>query len=57
MKKTTKHNKEPTSAIGIQYIDDLRIVCYSDLDSATRRVIEIYEENIRKYGRFTIEGI
>jgi hypothetical protein len=54
MEETTKHNKELASAIGRQYIDDLR-ACYSALDSATRRVIEIYEENVRKYGRFTIE--
>lgn len=55
MEEIIKHKKEHDSAIGRQHIDDFRTACYSALDSATRRVIEIYEGNVRKYGRFTIE--
>ncbi len=60
MKNITKSKEESISAIERirkQYIDDLRTTCYSALDSATRRVIEIYKENVHKYGRFTIETL
>jgi hypothetical protein len=60
MEKITKYKEDFISAIERirkQYIDDFRKTCYSALDSATRRVIEIYEKNVREYGYFTIETL
>ncbi len=54
MEKITKSEIE---RIRKQYIDDSRTTCYSALDSVTIKVIEIYEGNVRKYGRFTIETL